>query len=227
MGRSGVGSSGNRIRALVAWERLRYVEHRRRHAFRTCPSPIVRAKRLPRQPLALRSAMPLPQRSHNLRPGYAATIAISGRRPSRSSAVAGAYNATRRKLFSDKASLDLRPGEIPGFGGRSAAKGDTGQRLAVGSLEQANPQSSGWATPPRHSAFLHYRSPRQHGVLGAIRRAGCKSSPVIPNLGFPLGTRAQMFSLDPSHPGGCGAPQTAAHAAHATLALRDREPHLV
>ena len=32
------------------------------------------------------------------------------------------------------------------------------------------------------------------------QRGWIPSSPVIPELGFPVGTRGQMFSLDPRHP---------------------------
>jgi gamma-glutamyltranspeptidase/glutathione hydrolase len=40
------------------------------------------------------------------------------------------------------------------------------------------------------------------GNMIAITPSGgwIHSSPVIPELGFPLGTRGQMFSLDPEHP---------------------------
>ncbi len=42
-----------------------------------------------------------------------------------------------------------------------------------------------------------------------------KGSPVIEELGFPLGTRGQMFSLSPGHPNVIRAGQTAAHDADA------------
>ena len=41
------------------------------------------------------------------------------------------------------------------------------------------------------------------------------SSPVIPALGFPIGTRAQMFVLDPEHPNALAPGQAPAHDAHA------------
>lgn len=88
------------------------------------------------------------------------------------------YARKRRELIDMRqASLTLRPGNgthIPtGKGGGSYA-GDTTHLDAVdsdGNMVSATP-SGGWIW----------------------------SSPVIEGLGFPLGTRGQMFSLDPAHP---------------------------
>jgi len=91
------------------------------------------------------------------------------------------YARTRRKLIRKRASLDLRPGAISrtATGITSRSKGDT-THLDVadseGNMISVTP-SGGWIW----------------------------SSPVIEPLGFPLGTRAQMFSLDESHPN-CIAP---------------------
>ena len=88
------------------------------------------------------------------------------------------YAAERRKLIdSRQASLELRPGMREPRklveGGRDEEVGDTVHLDVIdgfGNMLSATP-SGGWIT----------------------------TSPVIPELGFPLGTRAQMFHLDPSH----------------------------
>ena len=87
------------------------------------------------------------------------------------------YAAKRRKsINSKKASLDVKPGLIGGgrTGNLSASGGDT-THLDVadseGNMVSVTP-SGGW-------------------IWG---------SPVVQGLGFPLGTRGQMFSLDASHP---------------------------
>ena len=93
------------------------------------------------------------------------------------------YAAERRKLINHKkASLDLRPGEISckRTEGLSDFHGDTTHLDAAdseGNMVSVTP-SGGW-------------------IWG---------SPVIQGLGFPLGTRGQMFSLNRSHPN-CIAPQ--------------------
>ena len=54
-----------------------------------------------------------------------------------------------------------------------------------------------------------------------------QSSPVIPELGFCLGSRAQMFWLEEDHPAVARAGQAPAHhAVSPTMALRDGEPYL-
>lgn len=91
------------------------------------------------------------------------------------------YNARRRELVDPRrASLELRPGDAGPrpmeliLGDPNSYDGDTTHLDAIdaeGNMIAATP-SGGWIP----------------------------SSPVIPKLGFPLGTRAQMFSLDPEHP---------------------------
>jgi len=50
---------------------------------------------------------------------------------------------------------------------------------------------------------------------------------VIPELGFCLGTRAQMFWLDGKHPAALAPGKRPRSTLSPTLALRDGEPHLV
>lgn len=91
------------------------------------------------------------------------------------------YAAERRLLVdAARASMAMRPGDVgprplkPILGDERSYNHDTTHLDAVdaeGNMMAATP-SGGWI----------------------------QSSPVIPGLGFPLGTRAQMFSLDPAHP---------------------------
>ena len=53
-----------------------------------------------------------------------------------------------------------------------------------------------------------------------------QSSPVIPELGFCLGTRAQMFWLDEGHPAALAPGKRPRTTLSPTLALRDGEPYL-
>ena len=52
------------------------------------------------------------------------------------------------------------------------------------------------------------------------------SSPVIPELGFPLGTRAQMFWLEEGHPASLAPGKRPRSTLTPTMALRDGEPYL-
>ena len=103
------------------------------------------------------------------------------------------YAETRRKLVdSERASLELRPG--------------LGQLPAGWPLLGPAPAEP---IEPEALAALRGRSDTTH--LDAVDRDGnlvsatpsggwIPSSPVIPELGFPVGTRGQMFVLDPEHP---------------------------
>jgi gamma-glutamyltranspeptidase/glutathione hydrolase len=53
-----------------------------------------------------------------------------------------------------------------------------------------------------------------------------QSSPVIPELGFGLGTRAQMFWLDENHPAALAPGKRPRTTLSPTLSLRDGEPYL-
>jgi gamma-glutamyltranspeptidase/glutathione hydrolase len=53
-----------------------------------------------------------------------------------------------------------------------------------------------------------------------------QSSPVVPELGFGLGTRAQMFWLEEGHPAALAPGKRPRTTLSPTLALRDGEPYL-
>lgn len=52
------------------------------------------------------------------------------------------------------------------------------------------------------------------------------SSPVIPELGFPLGTRGQMFVLEPGHPNALAPGKRPRATLTPSLAMRDGQPWL-
>jgi gamma-glutamyltranspeptidase/glutathione hydrolase len=136
------------------------------------------------------------------------------------------YNAERRKLISDRASLDLRPGSLAGFGGAVQMRREEGPRLAVGSLGAGEP------TVGRMGEVIgdtvHFDIIDQAGNMVSATPSGgwLQSSPVIPELGFCLGTRAQMFWLDETHPAALMPGKRPRTTLSPTLALRDGEPYL-
>jgi len=98
--------------------------------------------------------------------------------------------ARRRLIDRRKASLELRPWSgsagravrTPNRRGKDASPWDRGDTTAVQAADAAG------------------------NLISAIQSGGwLMHSPVIPSLGFPLGTRGQIFSLDPDHPN-CIAP---------------------
>ena len=140
--------------------------------------------------------------------------------------LSASYNAERRKLISKTASLDLRPGSVAGFGGAVQMRREQGPRLAVGAFGAGEP------TVGRMGEVIgdtvHFDIIDQAGNMVSSTPSGgwLQSSPVIPELGFGLGTRAQMFWLDEKHPAALVPGKRPRTTLSPTLALRDGEPYL-
>src|SRR5918994_1434041 len=121
-----------------------------------------------------------------------------------------AYNDERRKLISrDKASLDFLPGSVEGFGSIVKLRRAEGHREAGGDT-------------------VHFDIIDQAGNMVSATPSGgwLQSSPVIPELGFCLGSRAQMFWLEEDHPAALAPGKRPRTTLTPTLALRDGEPYM-
>jgi gamma-glutamyltranspeptidase/glutathione hydrolase len=156
------------------------------------------------------------------------------------------YADERRRLIGPEASAELRPGtpdgrraRLPGF-----------VTSALGADASAEPSLD--AEPPRLDPATGeptLRSGGPGGPAASSHRAGdtchldvadrfgnmvsatpsggwLQSSPVIPGLGFGLGTRAQMFTLTPGLPATLAPGKRPRTTLTPSLALRDREPYL-
>ena len=134
-----------------------------------------------------------------------------------------AYNAERRRLVGTRASLEQRPGHIPGFGGK----------LHIGTATGAVAAGAGEPTTGRlgeaRGDTVHFDIIDRWGNMISSTPSGgwLQSSPVIPELGFCLGTRAQMFWLDDSHPAALMPGKRPRTTLSPSLALKDGEPYLV
>jgi gamma-glutamyltranspeptidase/glutathione hydrolase len=142
-----------------------------------------------------------------------------------------AYNAERRKLIGDKASLELRPGSIEGFGAVIKLRRDAPQAAGageptVGRLGAGEPTVGKLGT--MRGDTVHFDIIDQAGNMVSSTPSGgwLHSSPVIPELGFCLGTRAQMFWLEEGHPAALAPGKRPRTTLSPTLALRDGEPYL-
>ena len=117
--------------------------------------------------------------------------------------LSGEYNAKRRKLVSDKASLELRPGSVQGFGAKVRVREDRRVPESVSAMGTGEPTVGAMGTgEPTVGALgevsgdtVHFDIIDQAGNMVSATPSGgwLQSSPVIPELGFCLGTRAQMF----------------------------------
>jgi gamma-glutamyltranspeptidase / glutathione hydrolase len=133
-----------------------------------------------------------------------------------------AYNVARRKLVADEASLDLCPGSIEGFGAVVKLRRQSGP-LAAGAGEPTVGRLGG-----TRGDTVHFDIVDEAGNMVSSTPSGgwLQSSPVIPELGFCLGTRAQMFWLEEGHPAALAPGKRPRTTLSPTLALRDGEPYL-
>jgi gamma-glutamyltranspeptidase/glutathione hydrolase len=153
-----------------------------------------------------------------------------------------AYNDDRCKLIGARASLEQRPGRIAGHGRepviriaapKSAGAGSGAGEPTVGrdwthdgDRDPALTRVAG-ATISREGAVrgdtVHFDIIDEAGNMVSATPSGgwLQSSPVIPELGFCLGTRAQMFWLDEAHPAALMPGKRPRTTLTPTLALRD------
>ena len=103
-----------------------------------------------------------------------------------------AYARERSALIGPEASTEMRPGSP---GGREPRLASRAHEAADGSVERAAIRAMG--VLPGGGDTAHIDVVDRHGnVISAAPSGGwIQSSPVVPELGFPLGTRAQMFWL--------------------------------
>jgi gamma-glutamyltranspeptidase / glutathione hydrolase len=150
------------------------------------------------------------------------------------------YNAARRKLITDQASLELRPGSIAGHGKTLGvrAHGSTGGGAGAGEPTVGRTPWTHDEKVPASATITNSGVVRGDTVhFDIVDRAGnmvsatpsggwLQSSPTIPELGFCLGTRAQMFWLEEGHPAVLAPGKRPRTTLTPTMALRDGEPYL-
>ena len=142
------------------------------------------------------------------------------------------YNAERRKLIGDRASMELRPGNPTGHGARLAmVKGVAGNVAGIGEPTVGRLEGSDGKVGRRGAAAgdtCHLDVADRWGNMVAVTPSGgwLQSSPIIPELGFALGSRAQMFWLEEGLPNSLAPGKRPRTTLTPSLALRDGKPAL-
>jgi gamma-glutamyltranspeptidase/glutathione hydrolase len=161
------------------------------------------------------------------------------------------YADERRRLVEPEASAGLRPGapdgrppRLPDFvTGAFRGAGDDGSVSPVMDVEPpARVLDPGTGEPTMRTSGPDPKAASSHragdtchldvadrfgNMVSATPSGGwLQSSPVIPGLGFCLGTRAQMFTLTPGLPATLAPGRRPRTTLSPSLALRDREPYL-
>jgi len=138
-----------------------------------------------------------------------------------------AYNDERRKLIGDKASLEFRPGEIEGYGA------PVDYQAAVDGASSMKSDMAGIGEPtvgrPAKGDTCHIDVIDIEGNMVAVTPSGgwLQSSPVIPELGFCLGSRMQMFWLEDNMPASLRAGSRPRTTLTPSMAYRDGKPYMV
>lgn len=141
------------------------------------------------------------------------------------------YAAARRALIRETASHEIQPGVLPGFGDQVArALGmvrpstDVAGGLGVGEPTMAHLKAT---VKPGDTVHLDVID-RWGNMVSATPSGGWpQSSPTIPELGFALNTRAQMFWLEPGLPSSLFPGKRPRTTLTPTLALQDGKPRLI
>jgi gamma-glutamyltranspeptidase / glutathione hydrolase len=145
------------------------------------------------------------------------------------------YNDARRKLIGKQASMELRPGAPDGRGGtvRTGSPRDEASLRRSGAFGGANVSAgTGEPTVARSGVTsgdtCHFDIIDRHGNMVTATPSGgwLQSSPAIPELGFPLGSRGQMFWLEADAPGALMPGKRPRTTLTPGLALRDGEAYL-
>jgi gamma-glutamyltranspeptidase/glutathione hydrolase len=135
------------------------------------------------------------------------------------------YAAERARSIGISASLELRPGLPEGRNPVLAALPDPSPAdIAYASIGDPTFERLGGTS----GDTCHVDVVDRWGNLVSVTPSGgwLQSSPVIPELGFPLGTRAQMFYLQPGLPNSLRPQIRPRTTLTPTIALRDGEPWL-
>jgi gamma-glutamyltranspeptidase/glutathione hydrolase len=117
------------------------------------------------------------------------------------------YAEERRALVEpDKASLELRPGRAPPEKLKKSEEGDLWEQDTV-----------------------HLEAVDGNGNMISATPSGAwtRSSPVVPGLGFPMGTRGQMLHLDPNHVEKLEPEKKPSTTLTPSLVMKDRKPYMV
>lgn len=140
-----------------------------------------------------------------------------------------AYNSERRRLIGSKASARIRPGTIPGYGGPVVYGLEDGSRHQVldgGDTVPVDESAGGVAIATGDTVHLDVAD--RQGNLVSITPSGgwLRSSPTIPELGFALSNRGQIFTLEDGTPGALQPGKRPRTTLSPGLAFRDGVPYM-
>ncbi|MEU5694070.1 gamma-glutamyltransferase family protein [Actinosynnema sp. NPDC020468] len=140
------------------------------------------------------------------------------------------YADERRRLVGDRASGVLRPGSpdgrepfLPPLPGHAGVPEDPSW---LAQLDDGVPAVVKRTAAKGDTCCLTVTDAEGNAVVATPSGGWLKSSPVVPGLGFPLGTRGQMALLVDGHPNTVAPGKRPRTTLSPTIVLRDGRPHL-
>jgi gamma-glutamyltranspeptidase / glutathione hydrolase len=144
-----------------------------------------------------------------------------------------AYNDQRRALITERASLAQRPGRAGGREGWQPGGAGTDRKRDASTGEPTVRHPSLGEPTVRHDGVTSGDTchldivDRWGNMISATPSGGwLQSSPTIPELGFCLGSRAQMFWLDPDSPSSLAPKRRPRTTLTPSYAFRDGKPYM-
>lgn len=134
------------------------------------------------------------------------------------------YAASRRELITERASHEFRPGDIPGVQKVLPLLEELDPALGADGMGGGEPTVS--VSGEAKGDTCHIDVVDRWGNMISVTPSGgwLQSSPTIPELGFPLGTRLQMSWLDPAHPAALAPGKRPRTTLTPTLVFKDGHP---
>ncbi len=136
------------------------------------------------------------------------------------------YNAARRHQIGKTADLDQRPGRIDGFGGRVVLTTSDEARTAVSASGAGEPTVGRMGQTKGDTVHVDIIDKAGNMFTATPSGGWLHSSPVIPALGFPLGTRCQMFWLEEGLPASLAPGKRPRSTLSVGMSFRDGKPYM-
>ncbi|NLS10304.1 transferase [Nesterenkonia sp. MY13] len=134
------------------------------------------------------------------------------------------YAATRRALITEKASTEFRPGDLPGVDKILPPLQEGSPSPGTAPAGTGEPTVAKTGETKGDTCHIDIVDAAGNIISATPSGGWLQSSPHLPEVGFPLGTRLQMNLLEPGHPATLAPGKRPRTTLTPTLVLKDGKP---